>query len=255
MIDLDLVATLADDAARHCKPIAQFSQGATPLSLEDAYKVQGMVIQRRLARGEAVVGLKMGFTSRAKMAQMGVHDLICGQLTDAMIVEEGGDVAMSRFIHPRVEPELAFMLKRPLEGCVTLLEAQSAVESVAPALEIIDSRYENFKFSLEDVVADNSSSSAFAIGAWRKPVDDISNLGMVLSFDGSPVQIGSSAGLLGNPYRSLVAAARLAAQAQTALQAGWIVMAGAATAAEAIRTGLHVTLDVEDLGRVEFATR
>ena len=255
MTDLDLIATQADDAARHCKPMPQFSAGGAPLSLEDAYKVQSLVIERRLARGEALVGLKMGFTSRAKMVQMGVHDLIWGQLTDAMIVEEGGDVPMSRFIHPRVEPELAFILKRPLEGRVTLLEAQAAVEGVAPALEMIDSRYENFKFSLEDVVADNSSSSAVAIGAWRRPVDDISNLGMVMSFDGSPVQIGSSAGLLGNPYRSLVAAARLAAASGIALKAGWIVMAGAATAAEALRSGLHVTLDVEQLGRVEFTTR
>ena len=255
MTDLDLIATQADDAARNCKPMPQFSAGAASLSLDDAYRVQNLVIQRRLARGETLVGLKMGFTSRAKMVQMGVHDLIWGQLTDAMIMEEGGDVPMSRFIHPRVEPELAFILKRPLEGRVTLLEAQAAVEAVAPALEIIDSRYDNFKFSLEDVVADNCSSSAVVVGAWRRPVEDISNLGMVLSFDGSPVQIGSSAGLLGNPYRSLVSAARLAAQSGIALQAGWIVMAGAATAAEALKSGVYVTLDVEGLGRAEFTTR
>ena len=90
----------------------------------------------------------MGFTSRAKMQQMGVHDLIWGRLTDAMMIAEGSDEAMARFIHPRVEPEIAFILGDDLSGKVSIPEAMSCVEAIAPALEIIDSRYEKFKFSL-----------------------------------------------------------------------------------------------------------
>ena len=86
--------------------MAQFSAGAAPLSLEDAYKIQTMVIQRRIARGEKLVGLKMGFTSRAKMVQMGVHDLIWGQLTDSMIVEEGGDVSRRHLVAGRTPGRL-----------------------------------------------------------------------------------------------------------------------------------------------------
>lgn len=252
MTDIATYAALLDDAAKNATSVAQLSASGTSLTLEDAYAVQGQSIARRIARGERLIGVKMGFTSRAKMVQMGVHDLIWGRLTDGMRLTDGGSVDLARFIHPRIEPEIAFLLKKPLAGEVTLLEAQAAVEAVAPALEIIDSRYENFKFSLEDVVADNSSSSGFVIGGWSAPVADLTNLGMIMEFDGQPVQIGSSAGILGNPYRSLVEAARLAGQAGLRLEAGWVVMAGAATAAEALKPGTHVALQAEGLGRVEI---
>lgn len=255
MTNIHQIATIVDDAARNAKAIAQFSSGGNAFSLAEAYQIQNESMKRRTGRGERIVGVKMGFTSRAKAVQMGVHDLIIGQLTDAMLFEDGATASLGRFIHPRIEPEIAFLLKRPLEGRVTLLEAQAAVEAIAPALEVIDSRYDNFKFSLEDVVADNCSSSGLVIGAWKKVPDDISNLGMIMSFDGRPVQIGSSAGILGNPYRSLVSAARLAAQTGAKLEAGRIVMAGAATAAEPLKVGVYVSLEVEQLGCVELTAQ
>ena len=104
----------------------------------------------------------MGFTSRAKMVQMGVDDMIWGRLTNSMLVEDGGEIDISNYVHPRVEPEIAYLLKAPLSGPLSTAEAWNAVEAVAPAMEIIDSRYENFKFTVEDVVADNSSSSGFS---------------------------------------------------------------------------------------------
>jgi len=178
--------------------------------------------------------------------------MIWGPLTDQMMIEEGGEVALSGFIHPRVEPEIAFLLKSPISGNMTLAQVMAAVEAVAPALEIIDSRYDNFKFSLEDVVADNCSSTGFTIGAWQTPSADLSNLGMVMEFDGKAVQIGSSAAILGNPYRSLAAAARVAGEAGKTLPAGSIVLAGASTAAQAITPGVHVRLNCEKLGVAEF---
>lgn len=194
----------------------------------------------------------MGFTSRAKMQQMGLADVIWGRLTDAMQVEEGGNVERSRFVHPRVEPELAFLLKKPLSGNVTGPEALAAVEAIAPALEIIDSRYQDFKFTLPEVIADNASSSGFVMGGWHDPRIDFSNLGLVLSIDGRPVQMGSTAALLGHPLRSLVAAARLSAAAGEPLQAGWIVLAGGATPAEWIRPGQHVSVEMQTLGSAAF---
>ena len=254
MPDLEKLAERLDEAARTAKGIPQLS-GSVELSLDQAYEVQKRNVARRLKRGERRVGVKMGLTSRAKALQMGVFDVIWGRLTSAMVLEDGGTLQRSRYVHPRIEPEVAFLLKSRLAGNITPLQALSAVEAIAPAMEVIDSRYENFKFSLTDVVADNASSTGFVTGAWRSPNFDFSNLGMVMSFNGRAVQIGSSAAILGHPLRSLVAAARFAAQADEPLEPGWIVMAGGATAAEALAVGTWVELEVQHLGRVGFHVR
>ncbi|KXU83820.1 4-oxalocrotonate decarboxylase [Paraburkholderia monticola] len=251
MSQINEYATRLDDAARTATAVSQFdSEGR--LSLDQAYEIQSASIQRRVARGERRVGVKMGFTSRAKMVQMGLSDVIWGRLTAGMQIEEGTSVDFSRFVHPRVEPEIAFVLKHSLEGDVTGPEALAAVEAIAPALEIIDSRYKDFKFTLPEVIADNASSSGFVIGAWRDPRTDFGNLGLTLNLDGRAAQVGSTAALLGHPLRSLVAAARLSAQAGEPLQAGWIVMAGGATPAEWIKPGQYVSVDMERLGSAGF---
>jgi 2-oxo-3-hexenedioate decarboxylase len=249
-ISLDAIAERLDDAARHGRAVAQLVE---PLTLVEAYEVQRLSVARRLERGEKRTGVKMGFTSKAKMEQMGLSELIWGRLTDGMLVDDAATIDLARYVHPRVEPEVAFLLARPLAGRVTLAEAAAAVGAVAPALEIIDSRYENFKFSLTDVVADNTSSSGYVIGPWSDPHTDVANLGMVMEIDGRPVQIGSSAAILDHPLRSLVAAARLAAEAGEILTAGSVVMAGGATAAEALTPGARVRLSVDRLGDVGFA--
>lgn len=245
------LAALLDAAAREARAVAQIDP-AGELALEDAYAIQRAAIDRRAARGEMRVGVKMGFTSRAKMVQMGISDVIWGRLTSGMQVDEGGGLALRHCIHPRVEPEIAFVLKKPLAGNATLPEALAAVEAVAPALEIIDSRYRDFKFSLTDVVADNASSSGFVIGPWCDPRQEIANLGLVLTIDGRVAQVGSTAAILGHPLRSLVAAARLSAAAGEPLQAGWVVMAGGATPAEWLRPGSHVAVEMERLGSAGF---
>jgi 2-oxo-3-hexenedioate decarboxylase len=251
MADINAMAKIVDDAARAGKAIPQLSNKAD-YNLEEAYAIQAAAFQRRLARGEKQVGMKMGFTSRAKMIQMGLTDLVWGRLSDEMLVADGDEINFNKYVHPRAEPELAFLLKKPIEGPVTAAEALAAVEAVAPAIEIIDSRYKKFKFSLEDVVADNSSSSGFVLGAWNKPDVDISNLGMLLEVNGRPVQIGSSAAILGHPVRSLAHAARISTQAGESLQAGWVVMAGGATAAHALNPGDYVRNTVQDLGYTGF---
>ena len=250
MADIRGLAERVDSAAKDAKEIPQLAERIT---LDEAYAVQKESMGRRYGRGEKQVGIKMGFTSRDKMVQMGVHDMIWGRLTDAMIVEDGGSTSFKRYVHPRIEPEIAFLLKRELVGTVTPLQALSAVEAIAPAIEVIDSRYKAFKFSLTDVVADNSSSSGFVVGPWHEPDVDFSNLGIVVSFNGMPVLVGSTAAILGHPLRSLVAAARFAAEAEEPLREGWIVMAGGASHAEALRPGLWVECEVQNLGRCGFS--
>jgi len=247
-----VIAARLDDAALNAQATHQLSE---PVTLAEAYAIQSALLKRRYDRGEKRVGIKMGFTSRAKMVQMGVDEMIWGRLTDRMLVEDGGSIDFKAFVHPRVEPEIAFLLAEPLAETVTPMAALSAVAGVAAALEIIDSRYHQFKFSLSDVVADNSSSSAFVVGPWADPRRDLSNLGMIMEFNGLERQIGSSAAIMGNPIRSLVAAARQAYAAGEPLQAGDIIMAGGATAAEALTPGQHVRLRVQDLGSVEFNVR
>ncbi len=247
---IDLHAETLDKAATSATAIAQFPENE--FDVVTAYQIQSASIARRLDRGETRVGIKMGFTSRAKMEQMGVHDLIWGRLTDEMEIKNGGVTPFSKYVHPRVEPEICFKLKYDLSGDVPATEAFAAIDKIAPALEIIDSRYENFKFSLPDVIADNASSSGFVIGPWSHPFSEMYNLGIIMSINGRPVQHGSSAAILGDPLESLVNAARLSAAAGEPLQAGWIVMAGAATAAEYLQVGDQVEAEIQNLGKVGF---
>jgi len=251
---LDELARKVDEAARTATSIEQLSVSAN-FSLADAYEIQRLSIARRLQRSEKLAGYKLGFTSKAKMLQMGVDDLIWGRLTDHMIIEEGGEISLADYVHPRVEPEICYLMKKPLSGRVTLLEAWSAVEAVAPALEVIDSRYANFKFSLEDVVADNCSSSGFLVGSWRKPDIDVSNLGMILQINGRDVGFGSSAAILGNPARSLLAAARCLGEVGEELQPGQVLMAGAATEAIALQADQSIRLEVDQMGSLGFSTK
>jgi 2-oxo-3-hexenedioate decarboxylase len=252
MADIAHLAQILDEAQRHAEACSQISE-KQKLSNEDAYAVQAALIGRRLARGERRVGMKMGFTSRAKMVQMGLSDMIWGRLTDAMVIEDGSTISKRTYVHPRAEPEIAFLLNKPLGWPVTAAEAYAAVEAVAPAIEIIDSRYKNFKFDLGDVIADNASSSSFVVGPWQSKDVDLSNLGMIFEINGRPRQIGSSAAILGHPIRSLVSAARLCSGAGEPLQAGWTVMAGGATAAEALAVGDYVRNTVQNLGSVAFS--
>jgi 2-oxo-3-hexenedioate decarboxylase len=172
-----------------------------------------------------------------------------------MLLEEGGVVERGSYIHPRAEPEIAFVLRKRLEGKVSLFEALDAVDGIAPAIELIDSRFRDFKFRLADVVADNASSAGFLLGGWHPRSLDIGNLGMIIESNGEPVEIGSSAAILGSPLRSLVAAARLAAQVGTALEAGDIVLAGAATAAIPLTPGAHIRGVFEHLGTISFTVQ
>lgn len=246
------LAAIADDGARSATAIAQFTHSCD-LDVDDAYAVQALSVGRRISRGERLVGVKMGLTSRAKMAQVGVDSVIWGRLTDAMMRADGTPLSLSEFVHPRVEPEIAFLIGEPLAGRITGLQAMHAVAGVAAAAEIIDSRYENFQFTLPDVIADNSSSSGFVVGDWRDPSTPIDNLGIAVSVDGRTAEVGSSAAILGNPVRSLVEAARMVAEAGMRLEPGWIVLAGGATAAVPLRAGASYRIDVATLGRVGFS--
>lgn len=231
------IAAVADRlhaAAQDAAAIPQLT-ATDDLDVATAYQVQAELVRRR--RGERPVGIKMGLTSRAKMAQMGVDEVIWGRLTDGMWLADGDTVDRGRLIHPRVEPEVAFRL-----------DADGEPVAVAAALEVIDSRYADFKFTLPDVIADNTSAAAFVVGPWQQLPPGLDNLGVLLEVDGQVVQVGSTAAILGDPIRALRRGLALADAAGLRPEPGWVLLAGAATAAVALPAGAHVRAVVEGLG-------
>jgi 2-oxo-3-hexenedioate decarboxylase len=247
------LAILLDQAAQNVNPIDQLSLTSTFTETE-AYEIQRLSMEERYARGEKLVGLKLGFTSYAKMEQMGVHDMIWGRLTDTMLISKGDSISMSRFIHARAEPEICFRISQDINREITIDEARDFVDGIAPAIEIIDSRYQNFKFSLEDVIADNCSSSAFVVGDWLDVTTPIVDLVMSLSMNGEISEKGSSSDILGNPWLSVVNAARLGVKYNEPLKKGHYLMAGAATPAVFLQSPMEVSANVENLGSIHFRT-
>ena len=146
---LDAYAEKLDTAALTATDTPQISIEDNSFTVDEAYQVQAKSIDRRYARGEKRIGIKMGLTSRAKMIQVGVDEVIWGRLTNKMVLEEGRTLSKSKFVHPRIEPEIVFLMKKELKGNVTALEAMNAVEAIGPAMEVIDSRYENLPLSLQ----------------------------------------------------------------------------------------------------------
>ena len=249
--EFERIAEELDLAAQTAEAVDQISL-TTSFTEDEAYEIQRLSIQRRIDRGETLIGLKLGFTSFAKMEQMGVHDMIWGRLTDAMLLEGGGELELSKFIHPRAEPEICFRMAQDVDHEITRDEVLDYVDAMAPAIEVIDSRYQNFKFSLEDVIADNCSSSALVVGDWMQLREDLTNLNITLSFNDEVKEQGSSNDILGDPWLSVVHAIRLSLKYNQPLRKGDILMAGAATSAVFIQPGTTIKAEVEGMGPVQF---
>lgn len=247
------LARIVDAAAMGRREIEMLSLSQPDLTIELAYDVQAVSVGMRLERGERLIGMKMGLTSQAKMEQVGVSEPIFGRLTDAMLVSDGNSITIAELIHPKIEPEIAFIMGRELRGPVTSAQAGLAVAGVCAALEIIDSRFRDFKFTLPDVIADNTSATRFVLGSHVHSLDglDLGNLGIVLEVNGQVKEIASSAAVLDNPLRSLAALASMLARRGEYLREGDIVLSGGATAAVEFRAGDHVRAEIERVGVVE----
>lgn len=251
--DIKKIAKELYAAHKEAREVDRFTAASPAFSLAEAYEAQRLLLAHHLTGGDTLVGRKMGLTSRPKMQQMGVHNPIHGFLTASMHVADGGEVALRGRIHPKIEPEIAFVLKRELGGRPSVAEALAAVEGVCGALEVIDSRYRNFEFQLPDVVADNGSSSAFLLGAKlvRPQHLDLANLGITVEVNGRAQLFGSSAAILGHPGRSLAALVALLDEEGKTLPAGSVVLAGAATAAIPLTPGSRVRATFQGLGSLE----
>jgi 2-oxo-3-hexenedioate decarboxylase len=242
---------LAAEAAR--TELSPVTDDWPDLDLATAYAVQDETLRRRLARGERLVGVKLGLTSRAKQQRMGIDSPLTAWLTDAMVLAAGEAVPRDRLIHPRAEPEIVFVMRDRLAGPgVIAATALAAVGSVCAGIEIIDSRYRDFRFTLPDVVADNASSGFFVTGPVAVPTValDLTLEGCLLERGGQVVDSATGAAVQGHPAQALALAANDLGRRGLAIEPGWIVLTGGLTDAVPVPSGAGLAAHFTHLGSV-----
>ena len=235
------------------KAIAPLTDDDPDLTVADAYAIQLANVEQVLTDGHRVLGHKVGLTSRAMQEMLGVDEPDFGVLTDDMIVDDGASVDLATLIQPRVEAEIGLVLAHDLAGPgVTTAEALYAVGFAVPALEIIDSRIADWRIRLADTIADNGSSARFVLGSQQSAVNgiDLRLVGMAISRNGTIIDSGAGAAVLGHPARCVAWLANKLAEFDTGLRAGQIVMPGALHRAVDIAPGDVFLAEYSQLGAV-----
>jgi 2-oxo-3-hexenedioate decarboxylase len=257
-LDIQTIEKLAkhcEDAELKAYEITKITDDYPDMTYEDAYDIQWTARANKEARGHKIVGMKMGLTSQAKMKQMGVPNPCYGYLADYFSYGDGAEIKIDELIHPKVEAEIAFVLKSDLQGPGCHIgDVLAATDFVMPAVEIIDSRYKDFKFDLKSVIADNSSSSRYVTGGQARSVEglDLKTLGVVMEINGQIVQVGAGAAVLGHPATAIAMLANMLSERGEKLKAGEYILSGAITAAVGVKKGDNVTVKFQNLGTVSF---
>ena len=253
-IDAQGIADILITAERERKGIAQISDDHPDIDVATAYRAQQAFVQSKLDAGQTFVGYKLGLTSRNKQQAMGVDAPLYGRVTSGMLAPYGEPVRFDRFIHPRVESEIAFLLARDVDPPATVASVLAATDVVFGAVDVLDSRYQDFRFSLEDVVADNASAGAFYLGpVTRRPQElpDLRLIGCVVRVDGEVAMTAAGAAVMGHPAASVAwLADQLAAEGER-LRAGQLVFSGGVTAPVPVVPGGSVTFEFDGLGAIE----
>ena len=243
----------AHQTGKAISPIRDALQGAT---IEHGYAIQAENTDYWLKEGRVLVGAKTGLTAKAVQKQLGVDQPDFGSLFADMAVEDGGVVPAGKLIQPKVEAEIAFVLGRtPDVARLTIAELMASVAYALPAIEIVDSRIEDWKIGIVDTVADNASSGLFVLGTTPVKLDalDLRLCGMVLEKNGDPVSFGAGVACLGNPLNALGWLARTMAGIGRPLKEGDIVLAGALGPMVAASPGDVVEARIEGLGSVRVS--
>lgn len=225
------------------------------LTVGEAYEIQQELVKIKQGEGNRVIGPKMGLTSEAKMIQMSVNEPIYGYVFDYMVIENGGEVHLSHLIHPKVEAEIAFVIGEDIEGPeVSVEDVLAKTEYVVPALEIIDSRYENFHFTLPDVIADNASTSRVVFGTSLKEPNqfELDLMGVTLSINGEIKELGTGAAVLGHPAAAIAMLANMLYRKGDKVRRGDVILSGAITGAIMLKDGDVATGKFDGLGDVSF---
>jgi 2-keto-4-pentenoate hydratase len=252
----DRAAELLRTAELDARPIPPLRESFPDIDVVDAYEIQLRGIRRRLEAGATVYGHKVGLSSEAMQQMMGVDEPDYGHLLHDMVLFEESPVVASRYLLPRVEVEVGFVLGADLpgEGC-TVEDVLRATEAVVPSIELIDSRIADWKIGLEDTIADNASSAGVVLGRERRKPDelDLTAIDAVLWKNGEQVATGRSDAVLGNPAVAVAWLARKVASFGVRLEAGHVVLPGSCTRAYDVVAGDHVTADFTGLGSVSLS--
>jgi 2-keto-4-pentenoate hydratase len=250
----ELAADLAQ-AERSRVPMAPLTDAHPDIDVVDAYEIQLINIRQRVAEGARVMGHKVGLSSKAMQQMMGVDEPDYGHLLDEMAVFEDTPVKSGRYLYPRVEVEVAFLLGDDLPGAgCTEDDVLAATAAFAPAIELIDSRITDWKIKLCDTIADNASSAGYVLGKQRvSPTDiDITAIDAVLTRNGEVVAKGRSDAVLGNPVTAVAWLARKVHDFGVRLRASHIVLPGSCTRAIDARPGDNFVAEFDGLGSVRL---
>jgi len=247
-----VIAAALDRALRERRAIAPLTATHPELSVEDAYRISLAFLQRRLGRGDAVVGKKIGVTSRVVQEMLGVYQPDFGFLLESMRVADGGALAGDRFIQPRAEAEIAFLLARDLTGPgVGEADVLEATACVAPCIEIVDSRIADWRIRIADTIADNASCGAFVIGAGRAdPARDLAQLEARFFKNGVLISSGMGSAVQGSPLTSVAWLANTLGGRGVALEAGEWILSGSLVPLEPAAAGDTFLAELDGLGTV-----
>jgi 2-oxopent-4-enoate/cis-2-oxohex-4-enoate hydratase len=233
------------------KTVAPLVDREPDITIEDAYRIQRQMITRRLAAGETIVGKKIGVTSKAVQAIVGFDRPDFGQLTSGMAYEEGEDLPLGGLIQPKAEAEVAFVLKRDLQGPgVTATDVIFATDYVSPCFEIVDSRITDWKIKIQDTIADNASCGVYVLGkARKKPTDfDLTLAGMVLERNGELFSTAAGAAVQGGPVNAVVWLANTLGALGIPFLAGEVILSGSQSALIPAVAGDMLKCEVGGLG-------
>ena len=229
------------------------------MTMDDAYAVQKHWVDKKVDQGQRVVGYKIGLTSRAMQNAMKINEPDYGVLLDDMVFADGGDIDVSQFCDPRIEVELAFILKDKLEGeNVTLFDVLNATDYVVPALEIIAARSHRvhpetgYTRTIVDTISDNAANAGIIMGGRPiKPLDmDLRWCGALFYLNGVLEETGLAAGVLNHPANGICWAAKRFAPHGIALEPGQIILAGSFTRPVIVKAGDTVHADYGRLGGI-----
>lgn len=249
----------AADALWHAEddiiPIGPLSALLPDLDVDGAYAIQQLNIDRRIANGATLRGHKVGLTAKAMQRLLGVNEPDFGQLVDDMFIDDGAEIPASRFCAPRIEVEVAFVLKERLEGpSCTVADVVRATEFVMPSLELIDSRIADWKIKLVDTIADNGSAAGVVLGGTPRKLEglDLRVLGAVLERNGKIIETGAAGAVLGNPALAVAWLANKLHSFGIALDPGQVVLPGSCTAAVPVAAGDVIRAEFDRLGAVSL---
>lgn len=248
-----LVADALREAQKTLKPIDPVSETYSTLDIDDAYAIQTLVIADRLDEGRVVRGYKVGLTSEAMQRHLGVDQPDFGVLLDNMYIEDGTVVAASDYVSPKIEPEIAVILRSPLQGPgITIADVENAVGTVIASLEVIDSRIRDWRITITDTIADNASSAAVVLGRTELPLTAIDRhaLEVTLSVNGVKAGQGMGAAVMGDPLAAVAWLANTLGERGVELPAGALILPGSVCAAAAVAPRDHVVADFGPLGTV-----